>query len=612
MIRLALFRRLAPGLCLALGFLFLWPGAGHGQTREGHGAKPLHKVRVQLKWRHQFQFAGYYAAVEKGFYREAGLDVELLEGKPEVDPLKTVLTGGAEYGVGTPELLINRAAGVPVVVLGVIFQHSPYVFLSLKGSGISSISDLAGKRVMVEPQSAELYAYLAREFVALDSVHVEGHGFSTRDLLDKKTDAMSAYSVDEPFTLEQQGVAYNTFSPRSAGIDFYGDCLFTTEAQIAKDPAQVKAFREATFKGWEYAFEHTEEICQWIFQNYPERKSLDALRFEAREMRPLVHPELIPVGYMNPGRWEHILSTYKELNMLQGEVNLQGFLYEPDPKPDYTLLIWIAGISIAAGLISLCIAIPVTVLNRKLQREIRDRKEAMLVAEETRDIATTALQVKNRFLSGISHDLRTPLTVILNTLHSFQPLREKSETLQLIHTTGDHMIALIDDLIEASMIEGGAFSFSPEEFSLESITTPLCELFSLAACNKRITLQWEVAPGLPLLFGDPKRLRQVLFNLLENAVKFTRAGSVRLSASQAADGWIEIAVEDTGVGISREAQREIFSPFFRAAQTQKEIEGHGLGLSIVKTLVETMGGQIVLTSEPGKGSRFLIRLPATG
>src|SRR5690606_14219181 len=99
------------------------------------------KVRVQLKWLHQFQFAGYYAALEKGYYREAGLDVELIEGAPEVDPVRVVLDGRAEFGVGTPELLLNRAKGDPIVVLGVIFQHSPYVFLVLKDSKIDDVTD---------------------------------------------------------------------------------------------------------------------------------------------------------------------------------------------------------------------------------------------------------------------------------------------------------------------------------------------------------------------------------------------------------------------------------------------------------------------------------------
>lgn len=134
--------------------LFCTVGALSGLTPCAAG--DLDHVRVQLKWLHQFQFAGYYAAIEQGFYRDAGLEVELIEGSPEVDPARIVLEGGAEFGVGTPEILLSLAEGKPLVVLGVIFQHSPYGILSLQESGISSVKDLFGKRIMIEPQAAEL------------------------------------------------------------------------------------------------------------------------------------------------------------------------------------------------------------------------------------------------------------------------------------------------------------------------------------------------------------------------------------------------------------------------------------------------------------------------
>jgi ABC-type nitrate/sulfonate/bicarbonate transport system substrate-binding protein len=109
----------------------------------------LEKVRLQLKWRHQFQFAGYYAAIEKGYYAEAGLDVELLEPQPETAPTYSVLRGDAEFGISNSDLLLLRAEGLKVVALASIFQHSPLVFAALKGKDIETIHDLAGKRIMM-------------------------------------------------------------------------------------------------------------------------------------------------------------------------------------------------------------------------------------------------------------------------------------------------------------------------------------------------------------------------------------------------------------------------------------------------------------------------------
>ena len=140
-------------------------------AQAGEPAQALETVSLQLKWSHAFQFAGYYAALEQGYYREAGLDVRLLEAGPGLDPLESVLSGQAQYGVGTSSLLLARAAGQPVVVLAVVFQHSPLVLVArqdLTRPGTQGIHDLVGKRVMIEPQSDELVAYLKQEGINLD------------------------------------------------------------------------------------------------------------------------------------------------------------------------------------------------------------------------------------------------------------------------------------------------------------------------------------------------------------------------------------------------------------------------------------------------------------
>ncbi|HYE39850.1 MAG TPA: ABC transporter substrate-binding protein, partial [Ramlibacter sp.] len=169
------------------------PGAAHA----------LDKVTLQLKHKHQFQFAGYYAAKEQGYYREAGLDVAIREGGDGNQPERDVIAGRAQYGVGSSSLLLARAAGKPLVVLGVIFQHSPYVLLMPRASGMT-IGDLRGKRVMIGSltdeltQADEVVAYLKKEGIFMtDVVRVE-HSFDPHDLVTGKVDAMSAYTTNEP------------------------------------------------------------------------------------------------------------------------------------------------------------------------------------------------------------------------------------------------------------------------------------------------------------------------------------------------------------------------------------------------------------------------------
>ena len=153
---------------------------------------PLHAsareaVTLQLKWRHAFQFAGYYAAKEKGFYDAAGLDVHLQEATPGMDPVEPVLNGQAQYGVGNSSLLLARRAGQPVVVLAVVFQHSPLVLLTRQQpdtADAQSLQHLAGKRVMIEPHSDELIAYLKREGVPLDQLVQVPHSYRPEDLIE--------------------------------------------------------------------------------------------------------------------------------------------------------------------------------------------------------------------------------------------------------------------------------------------------------------------------------------------------------------------------------------------------------------------------------------------
>jgi len=233
-----------PRKILAVGMMLL---AGPLFAAE---AQPLDHVTLQLKWRHQFQFAGYYAAIEQGYYRDAGLDVILSEAQPGQDTVRAVLQGGADFGVGTSELLLLRQRGAPVVVLAAIFQHSPLVLLTREGSGVKDIQDTQGKPVMIEPDSAELFAYLKYEGVDRAKLNVLPHTFDIADLLSGRVAAMSAYSTDEPYRLTIAGQKPLVFTPRAGGIDFYGDNLYTTETQLREHPGRVRAFLQASLKGW--------------------------------------------------------------------------------------------------------------------------------------------------------------------------------------------------------------------------------------------------------------------------------------------------------------------------------------------------------------------------
>lgn len=389
-------------------------------TAPGARAQPakrdLEPVTLQLKWKHQFQFAGYYAAVEKGFYRAAGFDVTLVEPTGNDDPVDVVLTGRAQFGIGASELALHRARGREVVVLATILQHSPLVLIAA-GSGDQTVHDLDGKRLMLVAYELELTAYLAREGLSSSRFRLVPHSFSPADLIAGKVDALSGYATDEPWVLRNAGFAYTTFSPRAAGIDFYGDSLFTTAARTREQPARVAAFIDASLRGWQYAMAHPEEIADVILARYSRRKPREHLLFEAAEMRRLMQPELIEIGHMNPGRWSHIAGVYADLGMLPRTYSLEGFLFDrtaPVGADLSSAYRWLFAAVLASLAVAALAAWQMRV-NRLLRREARSREDAERRLREANEQLQEGL-ANVRALQGTLEAMafRDPLTGLYN------------------------------------------------------------------------------------------------------------------------------------------------------------------------------------------------------
>lgn len=339
----------------------------------------LDSVTLQLKWTHAFQFAGYYAANEQGYYREAGLEVSIVEALPGDDPVRNVLEGKAEFGVGTSALLLQRKAGKPVVALAVIFQHSPYVLIAHQISATQAVHDLIGKRVMLEPQADELLAYLKKEGIPLSRITQVEHSYDPQDLISGKIDAIAGYTTNQPYYLDRARLPYQIYTPRSAGIDFYGDNLFTTERELKNYPERVRAFREASLRGWKYAVEHPEEMADLILAKYSQRHARDYFLFEARQTIDLMHPELIEVGYMSASRWRHIADTYADIGMLPRNFSLGGFLYDPNPPRD---LAWLYRGMAATLLLGIMVSIFIVLrkskqMNRKLEVQVAAAQQTL-------------------------------------------------------------------------------------------------------------------------------------------------------------------------------------------------------------------------------------------
>jgi signal transduction histidine kinase/DNA-binding response OmpR family regulator/CHASE3 domain sensor protein len=254
-----------------------------------------------------------------------------------------------------------------------------------------------------------------------------------------------------------------------------------------------------------------------------------------------------------------------------------------------------------------------------------DNKNTALVQaqDQLRDRALElerASRYKSEFLANMSHELRTPLnsSLILAKLLADNGNgnlnEEQVRFAQTIYSAGNDLLNLINDILDISKVEAGKLELVPEDLPLRRVIEGLARVFEPLARQKRLTFDLSVEPDVPMsIHTDRQRLEQILKNLLSNAVKFTDAGKVTLHVSAGTDGWIQFAVQDSGIGIAPEQQDKIFDAFHQAdGSTARKYGGTGLGLSISRDLTALLGGTLTLTSAPGEGSTFTLCLPRNG
>lgn len=290
----------------------------------------LDKVSIQLKWHHQFQFAGYYAALEKGLYKAEGLDVTLKDRDISKNNVEQILEGESQYGIADSVLFLYQAHQKPIVIIAPIFQHSPNVLITLKSSGIDSPYKLIGKKIAMYPNDADglpLLAMLHETGVLKKGFHRINTHFNINALAAKEVDAHHGYVTNEPFAMLQKGIETNIIHPQHFGVDLYGDMLFTTQDELKLHPKRVAAMKRATLKGWEYALSHKEEIIKLIRTKYAPDKTLEQLRYEAEGIASVIDSTTIPLGTLDYGRFEYIQNLLKRHGLIDTAVALDQYLY---------------------------------------------------------------------------------------------------------------------------------------------------------------------------------------------------------------------------------------------------------------------------------------------
>jgi signal transduction histidine kinase/CheY-like chemotaxis protein len=248
------------------------------------------------------------------------------------------------------------------------------------------------------------------------------------------------------------------------------------------------------------------------------------------------------------------------------------------------------------------------------RRRVR-RRSAWQLTEHKREVAEQASLAKTRFLATLGHEIRTPMTGVLGMTELLQatPLDDRQKGYaDAIQRAGTHLLRLVNDALDLAKIEAGKLELQQVEFDLHALVADVVALMGPVAGKRGLAFHDGIAAGVPhVVRGDPLRLRQILLNLLGNAIKFTEAGHVSLHAAPLAPQGVRLTVGDTGPGINAEQQTRLFRRFEQAegAQTTARYGGSGLGLAICQELAVAMGGRIEVDSAPGRGTRFSVDLP---
>lgn len=283
----------------------------------------LTKVSLVTNWFAEPEHGGQYTAFDKGYYKEAGLDMTIIPGGPQVSAMQIVASGKAEFGMDQADAILRaREEGIPVVAIAATFQTNPQVLIYHKGDNITGFGDLNGHQVFTAA-GATYWEYIKKAF-KLDSVKEMKYNGSLAVFMDDKTAVTQGYVTSEPFALKQQGVDVDYLLIHDSGYQPYANVLYTTEDMIKNKPEVVKQFVEASVKGWEYYKDHYEEMNPEIQKRNPDM-ALDQMKYSAETQIDFVYggdAAEMGVGAMTEERWTKLADQMKELGLVSQDMDV--------------------------------------------------------------------------------------------------------------------------------------------------------------------------------------------------------------------------------------------------------------------------------------------------
>ncbi|MGJ0456112.1 ABC transporter substrate-binding protein [Aliarcobacter cryaerophilus] len=594
-------------------------------------SKDLTKVTIQLSWFDQFQFAGYYMAKEQGFYKDAGLDVQILPFYLGMNIPKMVNDGDVDFAIGRENLILEKAKYPKIIALAAIFQATPLVLLTTKDSGIDSFNKFENKKLMRtkdDGSEVSIKAMLSASKIDLKSITQVEHSHNIYDLIEKRVDIISAYTSKAPYILQKEQIKYNIFYPKDYGFDMYSDFLITNIDKYNNDYNVVEKFKKASLKGWEYAYNNIEKSVDIIFEKYNTQNiSKDELIFEANELKKLSYLNDNKLGDMKQEKVQRIYDLYNVMGYINSEFKIDNFIgYDKKSRVEkwlyskfeehfnlaflwkFILIIFIITaifvyrqyfiIKLNKRLKNL-VNIKTNrlkIMNKKLATRIK--KELDKHQEKDRILAQQQKMVAmGQMIENIAHQWRQPLSVI-STSASGLKLKKQLNILE-----DEELIKSIEQIVDTAKylsdtIDDFRYFFKPQKdktkFSLvKNIEKSLSFLETVLKENSiKVEFEYEDID----ITAYETELMQVFINIISNSkdafIEKKIKDRVIFISIKNFPNRILIEIKDNAGGVEDDILDKVFEPYFT---TKHQYSGTGIGLYMSNQIIKThLNGDIFM------------------
>jgi signal transduction histidine kinase len=594
-------------------------------------SKDLIKVTIQLSWFDQFQFAGYYMAKEQGFYKDAGLDVQILPFSLGMNIPKMVNDGDVDFAIGRENLILEKAKYPKIIALAAIFQATPLVLLTTKDSGIDSFNKFENKKLMRtkdDGSEVSIKAMLASSKIDVKSIAQVEHSHNIYDLIDKKVDIISAYTSKAPYILQKEQIKYNIFYPKDYGFDMYSDFLITNIDKYNNDYNIVEKFKKASLKGWEYAYNNIEKSVDIIFEKYnTQNLSKEELIFEANELKKLSYLNISRLGDMKQEKVQRIYDLYNVMGYINNEFKIDNFIgYDKKSRLEKWLYLKFEehfGLSLLWKILLIIFIIigifvyrqyfiiklnkrlknlvniktnRLKIMNKKLA--IRIKKELDKHQEKDRILAQQQKMVAmGQMIENIAHQWRQPLSVI-STSASGLKLKKQLNILE-----DEELIKSIDKIVDTAKylsdtIDDFRYFFKPQKDKTKFSLAKNIEksLSFLEATLKENSIKVEFDYEDIDIIAYETELIQVFINIINNSkdafIEKKIEDRVIFISIKKFPNRILIEIKDNAGGVEEDILDKVFEPYFT---TKHQYNGTGIGLYMSNQIIKThLNGDIFM------------------